>query len=499
MYLPITVIDDSTMLCWHYRSRYETLISYSNHAFYKAGLLTIPDKAIHHYQKSILEVQSPEDAKTNANALYDRSISYHYLPNAVYEKRSNLDEAKYIAHLVRELLQRKVEESIGLVAFSQEQQHNIEDALSALAQEDKEFEQLLEEAYNRTENDQFVGLIIKNLENIQGDERDIIIMSICYGFDGRKKMIMNFGPINKKGGEKRLNVIFSRSKKHMAIVSSIKHNNITNEYNEGANYFKGFLHYAELVSTGNMQTARTVLDRVILQKNNVKCERSPSVMLSQLKEKLMENGYHVDENIGQSSFKCSLAIKRKTGDENYALCIMIDDDEHYNNLNLIEQYYQRHAILESFGWKCIYLLSKDWLHQPEKEVQRIINRLQQESKENRPQEEVLPGAETNIYDALINSKPALTTINSATTNLITPYDSLKFKKLACTENGRHKFWEGAIDDNKLIIRYGKVGTKGQTLIKTFQDYETVKKELEKLIKEKLGKGYVLTYNSSENS
>ena len=109
-----------------------------------------------------------------------------------------------------------------------------------MAQTDKEFEQLLEEAYSRTEDEQFVGLIIKNLENIQGDERDIIIMSVCYGFDGRRKMLMNFGPINRKGGEKRLNVIFSRARKHMAIVSSVKYHHITNEYNELANYFRRF-------------------------------------------------------------------------------------------------------------------------------------------------------------------------------------------------------------------------------------------------------------------
>ena len=214
-----------------------------------------------------------------AACLFDRSISFHFHPNSVYEKRSNTDEADYIAQLVRELLKRKVEESIGIVAFSQEQQHTIEDALTTLAQTDKEFEQLLEEAYSRTEDDQFVGLIIKNLENIQGDERDIIIMSVCYGFDSRKKMLMNFGPINKKGGEKRLNVIFSRAKKHMAIVSSIKYHNITNEYNEGANYFRRFLQYAENISAGNMQTARTILDSVVINKKEAAYRQLPARLL----------------------------------------------------------------------------------------------------------------------------------------------------------------------------------------------------------------------------
>src|SRR5207247_1418818 len=135
---------------------------------------------------------------------FDRSISFHFLPNSVYEKRINTNEAEYIAHLIKTLLQRKVKESVGIVAFSQEQQQAIEDALTALASKDKEFDQLLEDAWSRTDEDQFTGLFVKNLENVQGDERDIIIMSVCYGFDSRRKMIMNFGPINKKGGEKRL-------------------------------------------------------------------------------------------------------------------------------------------------------------------------------------------------------------------------------------------------------------------------------------------------------
>ncbi|HEV3324908.1 MAG TPA: AAA domain-containing protein, partial [Puia sp.] len=208
----------STLLNWHYRSQYETLISYSNHAFYEGNLLTIPDKAIHHREKAPICITDPEQAVLHADALFDRSVSFHLLTGSVYEKRSNAAEAGYIARLVRELLNRGTRESIGIVAFSQEQQQVIGDALDELAAEDPGFAQCLEEAFNRTENDQFVGLIIKNLENIQGDERDIIIMSVCYGFDSRRRMLMNFGPVNKRGGEKRLNVLFSRARMHMAVV-----------------------------------------------------------------------------------------------------------------------------------------------------------------------------------------------------------------------------------------------------------------------------------------
>ena len=472
----------SVMLGWHYRSRYETLISYSNHAFYNKDLLTIPDKTIHHNSKSDIVVDKPNDGSKNVAELLSRSISYHYLPNSVYEKRSNLDEANYIAHLVRELLVQKTGNSIGIVAFSQEQQHQIEDALTILAASDKLFEELLETEYNRTEEEQFVGLIVKNLENIQGDERDIIIMSVCYGFDERKKMLMNFGPINKKGGEKRLNVIFSRAKKHMAIISSIKHHNITNEYNEGANYFKRFLHYAEMVSTGNMATARIILDGLVTNKSEEKQAAASSYMLLQMQKELQAKGYDTHISVGQSTFKCSLAIKMNKDDEVYTLGVVIDDDSHYKNENWLEQFFQRPAILQSFGWKVIAIFAKDWLQQPQKILEQIVKRLHEEpatEKNELPTIEMvdLQEAENKTVQPLINEPLETSTIE------------LIFIKLASTENGSNKFWDAACDGNKMVVRFGKTGTKGQTQIKTFADYEAAEKERQKMITEKLAKGY----------
>jgi superfamily I DNA and/or RNA helicase/predicted DNA-binding WGR domain protein len=477
----------STMLSWHYRSRYETLISYSNHAFYDAGLLTIPDKTIHHKEKKIIEIKNPEDAISFSECLYDRSISFHFHPNSVYEKRNNQDEANYIAHLVKDLLKRKVEESIGIVAFSQEQQHTIEDALTALAQTDKEFEALLEEAYSRTEDDQFIGLIIKNLENIQGDERDIIIMSVCYGFDAKKKMIMNFGPINKKGGEKRLNVIFSRAKKHMAVVSSIKHFNITNEYNEGANYFRRFLQYAESISSGNMQTARTILDGLVVNKND-KTETSKSdVVVNEIKQRLQKLGYEVAEQVGQSGFKCSLAIKTNPADDEYTMSVLIDDVKHYNNENLVEQYFQRPAILQSFGWKSINVFAKDWLKQPDKVIEQIVRKLKEE-----PVAEDLENETTAMKTDMATSVETTTEaepVNPKAETYLPGFEDVTFERLVFTDATSNKFWEAGVQENKLIVRFGRIGTKGQVQVKTFDKLEATMKEKEKMIREKKAKGY----------
>ncbi|EEF59341.1 AAA domain-containing protein [Pedosphaera parvula] len=213
----------STLLAWHYRSRYEPLISFSNAAFYSGNLFTIPDRQRVLSGQAELVVTTAEQGNENVDALLQRSISFHLMEKGVYSERRNPGEAAYIAELTRGLLQKETKLSIGIVAFSEAQQTEIEEALSRLAEEDADFAHRLEAEYTREENDQFCGLIVKNLENVQGDERDIIILSICYGYDANGKMLMNFGPINQRGGEKRLNVIFSRAKHHMAVISSIRH------------------------------------------------------------------------------------------------------------------------------------------------------------------------------------------------------------------------------------------------------------------------------------
>jgi predicted DNA-binding WGR domain protein len=379
------------------------------------------------------------------------------------------------------------------VAFSQEQQEAIENALTKLASKDKAFEQALEDAWSRTEEDQFTGLFVKNLENVQGDERDIIIMSVCYGFDSRKKIIMNFGPINKKGGEKRLNVIFSRAKKHMAVVSSIRHHHITNEYNEGANYFKRFLQYSELVSCGDMRSARTILDSLVLHKKERSKSKADNIILQQIKEQLEKKGYEVAEQVGQSDFKCSLAVKAKPTDTTYSLSILLDDDRHYKNENLLEQYYQRPAILETFNWRTINVFAKDWLNQPDKVLEQIIKRLHQEAGQEEEKSAETGGANEPVAAGEAVESSANTAIKPETPVAVTPYDHLTFHRLVNTEGETSRFWEAALDGCKLIVRYGRVGTKGQVHVKTFAKETTAQLEKDKLIKEKANKGYKATW------
>lgn len=489
----------SVMLGWHYRSRHESLISFSNAAFYKRGLLTIPDNTIQESTlKGIPPVVDVAD-KVNIDDILNRSISYHLLENGVYESRRNKDESAYIANIVCELLKSKCKKSIGIVAFSQEQQSEIEETLDRIASYDPKFEALLEKEYQRMDEDQYNGLFVKNLENVQGDERDIIIMSVCYGYNHNGRMLMNFGPINRRGGEKRLNVIFSRAKEHMVVVTSITPNEIKNDYNEGANYFKKFLTYAQHISNGDIKEANTILDGLNLTPHGAALS-TERLISQQIKAALEQRGHQIDLSIGQSHFKCDLGIRSKTG-SSYDTGILIDHEEHYDNKNVLEQYCQRPQILHAFGWKIITVFSKDWLEKPARVIERIEQVLSgtfEENEETLIEIEEVINQEVDYYSAETESNNSPETevpieSKSDESKLNQPEELLKaelnFERLEFSAGSSHKYWQVAQDGSQLIIQYGRIGNNPQENVKIFDSAEKASEEKVKLIEKKVAKGY----------
>lgn len=474
------------MLGWHYRSRHESLISFSNAAFYNRGLLTIPDQQLAHADHAPIEVEDATEAPRHVNALSDRPISFHHLKNGVYSDRRNEQEAKYIALLIQELIGKG--RSIGVVAFSIEQQSAIEEALQELASTDKAFEARLEEEYQRVEDDQFVGLFIKNLENVQGDERDVIIMSVCYAPNANGRMLMNFGPINRRGGEKRLNVIFSRAKRHMAIVSSITAVDIKNEHNEGANYLRRFLQYAERLSAGEQGAAATVLDGLSLHSAIHRSERV-AAMATQIAERLEAAGHVMDRQVGSSYFRCDLAV-RATDGKGYRLGILIDSDIHYRNDDVLEQYCQRPELLRAFGWKVISVLAKDWFQNPEQVMERLERAL---SGEEEVASEVIVEPEVGQVPELpevpVTPDVLPEPILEASVDPVADTGSGGFERLECVEDGSSKFWEVKVDGAAYTVRYGRIGTAGQSLTKQFADEAAAQREMEKVRAKKEEKGY----------
>lgn len=495
----------STLLGWHYRSREEALISFSNNAFYRGELLTVPDCTLPREDGGEINVKTIEEAEENVAKVLQRGISYHFMETAVYAKRRNAMEATYIARMVRELLQRETGESIGIVAFSEAQQNEIESALDRLGEEDAAFRNRLETEMEREEDGQFCGLFIKNLENVQGDERDIIILSICYGYGADRRMLMNFGPINQTGGEKRLNVIFSRARRHMVVVSSIHHHDITNEYNDGANCLRNYLEYAAAVSRGDQATARRVLATLSPSRAREQAQPNRDAVIAELRQALQERGYLVDMEVGQSKFRCDLAV-RLPQESTYRLAILVDTHHYYANPNLLERYLLRPGILHAFGWQVTQVLSKDWFHSPDDVLQGLERLLQRNSAEPLPEpdtESPEASAEAEIMadaqDATVNvlADTPQPEVNAATPPFTTPPATadneqeavLLTRYLEFRDAHSAKFWEVTVRHTRYTVHYGRIGAAGQTQIKDFATPERAVQEAEKIIREKLAKGY----------
>ena len=366
----------STMLTWHYRSRSESLINFSNAAFYEGRLATIPDRQPEVEARSEIRIDGSDVTALGqdvvsggADALLSRSISVHRMDGFPYAQRTNPGEAAYIAQLVRELLRRETGLTIGIVAFSEAQQSEIERQLEALAHADTAFAASYEAELIREDDDQVVGLFVKNLENVQGDERDIILMSVCYGPDRDGRMVMNFGPINQEGGEKRLNVIFSRARVHMAIVSSIDGSAITNTYNDGANTLRRFLEYAAAVSKGDADGAAAVMTSFRDRRAQESAGR-PDAVTGQLAAALRQRGLTVTERVGQSGFRVDLAVRRPEDDE-HRVAILIDRPERVAGQAVTERVLGHPSVLRATGWRVVNVLTKDWHDRPDAAVEAV--------------------------------------------------------------------------------------------------------------------------------
>ena len=206
-------------LLWHYRSKHENLIAFSNHKIYKNTLITFPS--------------SKDKCK-------DMGVEYHKVLNGVYEDRCNVNEAKRCVELVKEHIDMHPNRSLGIIAFSEKQQSTIEIELFKFREQNPNYEWFFNE--NKEE-----AFFIKNLENVQGDERDTILFSICYAKNKNGYMLMNFGPLGKQGGERRLNVAVTRAKLNIKVVGSIEPTDIdlSRAKTEGARMLRSYIPQAD--------------------------------------------------------------------------------------------------------------------------------------------------------------------------------------------------------------------------------------------------------------
>lgn len=327
----------SLQLNWHYRSRHESLIAFSNQEYYDGKLITFP---------------SVDDQQTKVG---------HVFVRGVYDKgktRQNRAEAEAIVSEVsRRLRDPQLRgASIGIVAFSATQQTLIEDLLSEQLEKDHALSQALEEAYE--------PLFIKNLENVQGDERDVILFSIGYGPDEAGRVSMNFGPLNKVGGERRLNVAVSRARAEMLVFASLQSAQIDLRRTQAAGVagLKRFLEYAEqqsLLRRPSQQTATT--DRLVAE---------------QIASRLRDRSYTVYTQVGSSSFQVNIALADPLDSTRYRLGILLDGDAYRETLTTRDHELVQPSVLAMLDWQVMRLWSVDWFKQPERVLERIVQRME---------------------------------------------------------------------------------------------------------------------------
>jgi len=353
----VVPIFQDAHLRWHYRSRDERLIKFSNNYFYDNGLITFPS------------------ASTTREG---RGVHLIYVPDGVWDRgksRTNRAEARRVAELVIEHFERFPERSLGVVAMNANQREAIEDAISEELQDRPDLAALLDEGPE--------PFFVKSLENVQGDERDAMVISVGYGKDADGHLTLNFGPLNMEGGWRRLNVLVTRAKWQTILVTSMRSHELAgiNPQNRGAVALKNFIDYAER-----------------------DCELPPSpVTLTGAEtndfedavcETLRERGLEVDQQVGASKFRIDLAIRDRRDPSRYVLGIECDGRTYHSSRTARDRDLLRQQILMQMGWKIHRVWSTEWFHERDTAIESILRTLER-AEATPPEQEVeapLPGA-----------------------------------------------------------------------------------------------------------
>lgn len=324
-------------LKWHYRSRYEQLISFSNKNFYDNSLVTFPSSTIDHEGVGV--------DYYHVDGLFDR------------KSHTNRKEAEFIVDLIYKNIDKYPDRSLGVVAFSVAQQELIEKLLSKKRQEDTSKEWFFKRDDSKRE-----PFFVKNLETVQGDERDTIIFSVAYGMDAQGKLLHNFGPLNRVGGERRLNVAVTRAKENVQLVSSMHSTDIdlNRTSAEGARLLREYLDYAE---NGSIALERTISVNQF--------EQFDSDFEMEVCEFLRDNGFNVDTQVGCSGFRIDLGIK-KPDSSDYVLAIECDGATYHSSKNARDRDRLRQEILERMGWRFYRIWSTDWFRNNEVEKENLL-------------------------------------------------------------------------------------------------------------------------------
>lgn len=342
---------DSRDLTYHYRSRHQELIDFSNAAFYSSRLQI-----------------APNISKNRSAPPIER-----YKVRGRWIDRHNEVEAKRVVELLKQIFNtRRHNESIGIITFNSDQQASIADLIDKEAGRDPEFCSHLIKEKHRLENGEDVSIFVKNLENVQGDERDIIIFSIGYAENEFGRLYTGFGSLSAEGGENRLNVAITRAKSKIIVVTSIEPEELNVEASKhlGPKLLKQYLTYVRAVANGNTEEVRAVLSRLAPDEFPRDAEAELRPIELQIKERLEKLGYSVDTRLGNKNSRISLAVYDERLDR-YLVGVELDRDAFAASASALERDVSKPRFLLARGWTILRVWSRDWWLSPQKVIRSI--------------------------------------------------------------------------------------------------------------------------------
>ncbi|MCO7223569.1 DUF4011 domain-containing protein [Pleionea sp. CnH1-48] len=321
------------MLRWHYRSMHDSLIRTSNHLFYQDQLLVFPSPGLHPHAKG-LNFEKVEEG------YYDRGGS-----------RTNLKEAETIAERIIQHAKQTPELSLGVVAFSSAQRDAIILQLEKLRRSNIETEAF----FQHKNSDEF---FVKNLENVQGDERDVIFISVGYGRTQAGNLSQNFGPVNQQGGERRLNVLITRARMAMTVFANFTADELktTATSPAGVKALKTFLTYAETRQLPIVQETGKELDSPFEQ---------------EVKHAIEQLGYEVEPQLGSAGYYIDLAVRDPNKPGRYLLAVECDGASYHSSATARERDRLRQGVLEGLGWRFHRVWSTDWFRHQASCIERL--------------------------------------------------------------------------------------------------------------------------------
>jgi very-short-patch-repair endonuclease len=329
------------MLRWHYRSRHESLIAFSNHQFYGDKLVTFP---------SVVQ-DSP-----------DLGVKFIHVPDGVYDrggKRDNKREAEIVRDLVLKHFRESPGKSLGIVAFSISQANTIEDYVEQLRRDNPDLEPFFVE--NRLDR-----CFVKNLETVQGDERDVMIFSVGYGRDSQGRLTMNFGPLNRDGGERRLNVAITRAREKVYLVSSIRPDDfdLTQMRAPGVLQLQKYLQYAEFGPS-------------ILETSGSIGGDFESPLEAEVAKEIRNLGYDVIPQVGCSGYRIDLGVVDPEKPGRFIIGVECDGATYHSAYTARDRDRIRQQVLENLGWRIHRIWAPDFVTRRDVEVRRLREAIEQ--------------------------------------------------------------------------------------------------------------------------